>query len=70
MRLSKGLHYAMWMQDKMLLQEQLADNIASLLLFFSSEIESANFIKCMLISLSNEWPRIDRWRMDKFLMVR
>ncbi|VDM15838.1 unnamed protein product [Wuchereria bancrofti] len=69
LHLTKGLHYAMWMQDKMLWQEQLADNIASLINLFQREWESVSFIKCMLITLSNEWPRIDRWRMDKFLMV-
>ncbi|VDN23070.1 unnamed protein product [Gongylonema pulchrum] len=69
LHLSKGLHYAMWMQDKMLWQEQLADNIASLLTRFVRESESALFVKCMLICLSHEWPRIDRWRMDKFLML-
>ncbi|VIO97962.1 Nucleolar protein,Nop52 containing protein [Brugia malayi] len=67
--LTKGLHYAMWMQDKMLWQEQLADNIASLINLFEREKESVSFIKSMLVTISNEWPRIDRWRMDKFLML-
>lgn len=69
LHLTKGLHYVMWMQDKMLWQEQLADNIASLLNLFEREKESVSFIKYMLITISNEWSRIDRWRMDKFLMV-
>uniref|UniRef100_A0A0R3S0P1 Ribosomal RNA processing protein 1-like protein n=1 Tax=Elaeophora elaphi TaxID=1147741 RepID=A0A0R3S0P1_9BILA len=69
LHLTKGLHYVMWMQDKMLWQEQLADNIASLLNLFKREKESVSFIKCMLITISNEWSRIDRWRMDKFLML-
>lgn len=69
LHLTKGLHYVMWMQDKMLWQEQLADNIASLLNLFEREKESVSFIKSMLITISNEWSRIDRWRMDKFLMV-
>ncbi|VDM27102.1 unnamed protein product [Toxocara canis] len=68
-RLCKGLHYVMWMQDKMLLQEELADNIASLITHFSSEQQSVLFVKSMLVSLSNEWCRVDRWRMDKFLML-
>ncbi|VDK75313.1 unnamed protein product [Onchocerca ochengi] len=67
--LTKGLHYVMWMQDKMLWQEHLADNIASLLNLFEREEESVLFVKCMLVTISNEWPRIDRWRMDKFLML-
>uniref|UniRef100_A0A0M3INZ7 Ribosomal RNA processing protein 1 n=1 Tax=Ascaris lumbricoides TaxID=6252 RepID=A0A0M3INZ7_ASCLU len=59
----------MWMQDQMLLQEELADNIASLITLFAGEQQSVLFIKCMLLSLSNEWHLVDRWRMDKFLML-
>uniref|UniRef100_A0A915PIY4 Uncharacterized protein n=1 Tax=Setaria digitata TaxID=48799 RepID=A0A915PIY4_9BILA len=69
LHLTKGLHYVMWMQDKMLWQEHLADNIASLLNLFERETESVSFVKCMLITISKEWSRIDRWRMDKFLML-
>uniref|UniRef100_A0A915AH85 Uncharacterized protein n=1 Tax=Parascaris univalens TaxID=6257 RepID=A0A915AH85_PARUN len=68
-RLCKGLHYVMWMQDQMLLQEELADNIASLITLFAGEQQSVLFMKCMLLSLSNEWHLVDRWRMDKFLML-
>ncbi|PIC34812.1 hypothetical protein B9Z55_014359 [Caenorhabditis nigoni] len=68
MRLCKGLHYVMWMQDKMMLQEELADRIGGLINIFTSEDEKVRFVACFLKSLSNEWPHIDRWRMDKFLM--
>ncbi|MFH4974369.1 hypothetical protein AB6A40_001078 [Gnathostoma spinigerum] len=69
-RLCKGLHYVMWMQDKMILQEEMADRIGSLLNDFSEEEQCAQFVKCMITCVANEWPLIDRWRMDKFLMVR
>uniref|UniRef100_A0A8R1I9Y2 Reverse transcriptase domain-containing protein n=1 Tax=Caenorhabditis japonica TaxID=281687 RepID=A0A8R1I9Y2_CAEJA len=68
MRLCKGLHYVMWMQDKMLLQEELADRIGGLINIFTSEAEKIRFFGCFFKSLSKEWPHIDRWRMDKFLM--
>ncbi|CAB3406532.1 unnamed protein product [Caenorhabditis bovis] len=68
MRLCKGLHYVMWMQDKMLLQEELADKIGGLINIFGSEEEKILYVKCFLKSISKEWPHIDRWRMDKFLM--
>jgi len=68
-RLCKGLHYAMWMQDKPLLQEEMADNIAGLVDTFPKEGQSIEFAKRLLLTLSHEWPNIDRWRMDKFLMV-
>ncbi|CAD6194238.1 unnamed protein product [Caenorhabditis auriculariae] len=67
-RLCKGLHYVMWMQDKMLMQEELADRIAGLLTVFKSEEERVLYVKAFLESLSVEWIHIDRWRMDKFLM--
>jgi len=67
-RLSKGLHYVLWMQDKMLLQEELADNISGLINVFASEDQIIGFIRAMFSTLSKEWPTIDRWRMDKFLM--
>ncbi|EFP04812.1 hypothetical protein GCK72_014409 [Caenorhabditis remanei] len=69
MRLCKGLHYVLWMQDKMILQEELADRIAGLITIFTSEQEKLRYVSCFLKSLSNEWPHIDRWRMDKFLMA-
>uniref|UniRef100_A0A7E4VBP3 Ribosomal RNA processing protein 1 homolog n=1 Tax=Panagrellus redivivus TaxID=6233 RepID=A0A7E4VBP3_PANRE len=67
--LSKGLHYAMWMQDKPLLQEELAENIASLIDDFETTSEAASFVSCFIVSLSKEWHLVDRWRMDKFLMM-
>ncbi|VDP31541.1 unnamed protein product [Heligmosomoides polygyrus] len=69
LRLCKGLHYVLWMQDKMLLQEELADRISQLLLVFTSEQERVLFIESVFKSLAKEWNHIDRWRMDKFLMV-
>lgn len=68
-RLCKGLHYALWMQDKPLLQEEMADNMAGLVDIFPKNGQSAEFAKKLLLTLSHEWPNIDRWRMDKFLMV-
>uniref|UniRef100_A0A183BIW0 Uncharacterized protein n=1 Tax=Globodera pallida TaxID=36090 RepID=A0A183BIW0_GLOPA len=68
-RLCKGLHYALWMQDKMTLQEELAEDICSLVGLFRTEEQLLEFVEAMLMTLSKEWPNIDRWRMDKFLMV-
>ncbi|KAI3413792.1 hypothetical protein GPALN_011273 [Globodera pallida] len=67
-RLCKGLHYALWMQDKMTLQEELAEDICSLVGLFRTEEQLLEFVEAMLMTLSKEWPNIDRWRMDKFLM--
>ncbi|CAK5008337.1 unnamed protein product [Meloidogyne enterolobii] len=56
------------MQDKMLLQEELADNILQLLGLLKDQNQIFEFVKALLFTLSKEWPKIDRWRMDKFLM--
>ncbi|KAK6057181.1 nucleolar protein,Nop52 [Cooperia oncophora] len=69
LRLCKGLHYVLWMQDKMLLQEELADRISQLQLVFTREEERVLFIESVFKSLAKEWNHIDRWRMDKFLMM-
>jgi ribosomal RNA-processing protein 1 len=68
-RLSKGLHYAMWMQDKPILQQELAANIASLIDDFNTHQEGALFVKIFFQALSTQWHLVDRWRMDKFLMM-
>uniref|UniRef100_A0A914GTJ1 Ribosomal RNA processing 1 n=1 Tax=Globodera rostochiensis TaxID=31243 RepID=A0A914GTJ1_GLORO len=67
-RLCKGLHYALWMQDKMILQEEIAEEICALVGLFRTEEQLLEFVEAMLMTLSKEWPNIDRWRMDKFLM--
>uniref|UniRef100_A0A0N5AST3 Ribosomal RNA processing protein 1-like protein n=1 Tax=Syphacia muris TaxID=451379 RepID=A0A0N5AST3_9BILA len=67
--LCKGLYYGMWMQDKMLLQESLADFFGNIINIFHKEAQSARYVKSFFCTISDEWPRVDRWRMDKFLMV-
>lgn len=59
----------LWLQDKPILQEELSQNMANLMNLTKSEQQRMNLIKALLFSLSSEWPAIDRWRMDKFLLV-
>ena len=54
----------------MLLQEELADEISGLINLFENEEQICEFVTAILMTLSKEWPMIDRWRMDKFLMVK
>jgi len=68
MKLWKGLYYCFWMSDKPLVQEELAENIASFIPFFQSNESSLVFIKSFLKTFGREWFGIDRWRMDKFMM--
>ncbi|KRZ74036.1 Ribosomal RNA processing protein 1 -like protein [Trichinella papuae] len=65
----KGLYYAMWMQDKPLQQEELADNIGKLMECFSTVDEKLTFQLAFFTTVSSEWHTIDKWRLNKFMML-
>lgn len=70
LRLWKGLHYCFWMSDKPLVQEELAEKIASIIHCFKTHEESALlYLECFLMTLGREWIGIDKHRMDKFMML-
>lgn len=69
MRLWKGLFYCMWMSDKPLIQEDLAESISQLVHSFDSMEMSILYTKCALNTLSTEWFGIDQYRLDKFHML-
>ncbi|XP_052902373.1 ribosomal RNA processing protein 1 homolog [Anopheles moucheti] len=70
LRLWKGLFYCMWMSDKPLVQEELAESLGSLVRCFDHDVPVAmQFFKAFLTTMGNEWFGIDRWRMDKFMML-
>ncbi|XP_017777405.1 PREDICTED: ribosomal RNA processing protein 1 homolog [Nicrophorus vespilloides] len=62
----KGLFYSMWMSDKLLIQEECAENIAHLI--HKLQDNQLIFFKCGLKTLCNEWFGIDQLRLDKFMM--
>ncbi|NXT02881.1 RRP1B protein, partial [Jacana jacana] len=65
----KGLFYCMWMQDKPLLQEELADNISQLI-HVNQNTEARNlFIQTFWQTMNREWSGIDNLRLDKYYMV-
>lgn len=69
-RIWKGLYYCFWMQDKALLQEELALNISKLLDCLQEQPQQCIlFMKTFLITICREWPNIDKWRLDKFMML-
>lgn len=69
LRVWKGLYYCMWMSDKPLVQEGLAEDFGSLLPCFGKPEVSAQFFGAFLKTMSLEWFGIDQWRIDKFLML-
>ena len=69
MKLWKGLFYCMWMSDKPLIQEDLAETISELVHSIVDRKTGLKFITIALKTMANHWSGIDTWRMDKFLMV-
>lgn len=69
MKLWKGLFYCMWMSDKPLIQEDLAETISGLIHCVVDRKLGLKFISVALRTMARDWSGIDTWRMDKFLMV-
>ncbi|XP_074015335.1 ribosomal RNA processing protein 1 homolog B isoform X1 [Numenius arquata] len=75
----KGLFYCMWMQDKPLLQEELADNISQLIhVIQNTEAREELYLQCekghLFIqtfwqTMNREWIGIDNLRLDKYYML-
>ena len=62
----KALFYCMWMSDKRLVQEELADKIADFIHVFPTLEQAKLFLKTFYSTMHREWPVIDRLRLDKF----
>ncbi|XP_022703154.1 ribosomal RNA processing protein 1 homolog A-like isoform X1 [Varroa jacobsoni] len=69
MKLWKGLFYCMWMADKPLVQQELADNIGSLIHAFAKPSQSYHFIGTFFKTMRRNHDHIDKFRIDKFLML-
>ena len=51
LRIWKGIHYCYWMSDKPLVQEELAENVSSLINVFGTKESALLFLQCFLITL-------------------
>ena len=60
---------ALWQADKPVLQNELSDNIAGLVLFLAKNDSPLEFFKAGLNILSKEWNKIDYYRLNKFLYL-
>ncbi|XP_011199133.2 ribosomal RNA processing protein 1 homolog [Bactrocera dorsalis] len=70
LRIWKGLYYNMWMSDKPLVQEDLAEQLGKLIECFDGDVAtSVNFFGAFMKTMCNEWFGIDQWRIDKFMML-
>lgn len=59
----------MWMSDKPLTQEKLADDLAALVHCFADPAVSLQFFGTFMLTMGREWFGLDQWRMDKFAML-
>lgn len=59
----------MWMSDKPLVQEELAESLSQIVHCFESLETAFLFTECALRTLATEWFGIDQYRIDKFQMV-
>ncbi|NXC12110.1 RRP1B protein, partial [Corythaeola cristata] len=69
LKIWKGLFYCMWMQDKPLLQEELAGNISQLIHVIQNTEARHLFIQTFWQTMNREWNGIDNLRLDKYYMV-
>uniref|UniRef100_A0A5S6QQF8 superoxide dismutase n=1 Tax=Trichuris muris TaxID=70415 RepID=A0A5S6QQF8_TRIMR len=65
----RGLYYAMWLQDKPVNQEDLADQIAGMVASFKSADQKLLFVEVFFSEIGKQWYHLDKWRMDKFMML-
>ncbi|NWX21784.1 RRP1B protein, partial [Aegotheles bennettii] len=69
LKIWKGLFYCMWMQDKPLLQEELAGNISQLIHVIQNTEAQHLFIQTFWQTMNREWNGIDNLRLDKYYML-
>ncbi|KAF1382206.1 hypothetical protein PFLUV_G00141240 [Perca fluviatilis] len=69
LKLWKGLFYCLWMQDKPLLQEELSNQISTLIHSFCDINGQLLYLESFLQTFKREWTGIDRLRMDKFFQL-
>ncbi|KAG9314086.1 Nop52-domain-containing protein [Chiua virens] len=68
-KLWKGLFYCFWMSDKPRVQQDLAQELAELLLTITNILSSLSFLRGFWVTTVREWNGIDRLRMDKYYML-
>ena len=74
LRLWKGLYFALWMTDRPGPQQRLAADLASLADDGGDESASSSSFRAVWFAafwdvIGQQWPQIDRHRMDKFLLL-
>nr|XP_042899233.1 ribosomal RNA processing protein 1 homolog B isoform X2 [Parasteatoda tepidariorum] len=69
MKLWKGIFYYFWNCDKPLFQEERADILSKYIHVFQSEDCAFLYLDTFLQTMAREWFTIDRYRLEKFMML-
>ncbi|KAJ2719376.1 hypothetical protein H4R23_004867 [Coemansia sp. Cherry 401B] len=64
----KALFYCFWLSDKPLVQQELAWDLASLILACKGR-NSSSFVRAFWETLCREWFDVDKHRVDKYLLL-
>lgn len=68
-KLWKGLYFAMWYCDKPVPQQSLAGDLGKLFSEVILELQLQEFHEAFWVIMQKEWHALDKWRVDKFLML-
>lgn len=68
-KLWRGLYFAMWYCDKPIPQQNLAGNLGELFSDIVPEQQLPAFHEAFWVIIAKEWPTMDKWRLDKYLML-
>lgn len=68
-KLWRGLFFAMWYCDKPIPQQRLAEDLGQLFSEVVFKTSVMPFYHAFWDIMIKEWPLIDKWRVDKYLML-
>lgn len=68
-KLWKGLFYTMWFSDRPLPQKRLATKMSQLFSQCIPEEKFPAFVSAFWYIMSQEWSKVDKWRVDKYLLL-
>lgn len=69
LKLCRGLFFCLWHSDKPLDQLACADTLASFISMGPTSRSQILLGSCYFRVLSREWPKVDHYRMDKYLAL-
>lgn len=68
-KLWRGLYFSMWYCDKPIPQQQLAEDLGRLYLEVVYRDSVIPFYRAFWDIIIKQWPEMDKWRLDKYLML-